>query len=188
MSVFPQVVAANASFAASFGDRSRLAPAPRRKFAVLTCMDARLDPARIVGLDEGDAHVIRNAGGRATGDAVRSLVISAKMLGTREWFVIHHTNCGMQTFTNDTLADLLAQSLEPAGVAPCATKGGSQAGRLVDFLPFTDLERSVTEDVAAIRAHPLVSAIIPIYGLVYDVHTGLLREVPEAMAVGAAVE
>ena len=87
---------------------------PARRFAILTCMDARLDPAKYAGLAEGDAHVIRNAGGRASDDAIRSLVISYKLLGTREWFVVHHTNCGMETFTDEVMRGLLARSLKTA--------------------------------------------------------------------------
>ncbi|WP_199916506.1 MULTISPECIES: beta-class carbonic anhydrase [Miniimonas] len=97
MSVLPEVLAANAAYAADFGERGSLALPPARRFAILTCMDARLDPARYAGLAEGDAHVIRNAGGRASDDAIRSLVISYKLLGTQEWFVVHHTDCGMET-------------------------------------------------------------------------------------------
>lgn len=97
--ILDEVVAANRAYAVTFGDKGRLAMSPARRFAILTCMDARLDPAKFAGLAEGDAHVIRNAGGRASDDAIRSLVISYKLLGTREWFVIHHSNCGMETFT-----------------------------------------------------------------------------------------
>src|ERR1700758_441797 len=99
-----EVLAANVAYAASFGDTGKLAMPPARHFAILTCMDARLDPAKFAGLSEGDAHVIRNAGGRASDDAIRSLVISHKLLGTGEWFVIHHTNCGMEFFTNEVCA------------------------------------------------------------------------------------
>ena len=98
MSVLNEVIAANEEYAASFGAKGELALPPARRFAILTCMDARLDPAKYAGLSEGDAHVIRNAGGRASDDAIRSLVISYKLLGTQEWFVIHHTNCGMEFF------------------------------------------------------------------------------------------
>src|SRR5499433_2601604 len=112
--VLQEVLAANEAYAASFGDKGKLAMPPARRFAILTCMDARLDPAKYAGLAEGDAHVIRNAGGRATDDAIRSLVISTKLLGTREWFVIHHTNCGMETFTDQVMGDLLAKSLDTA--------------------------------------------------------------------------
>src|SRR6266567_8177733 len=108
--------AANVKYAENSGDKSNLPLPPSRHFAILTCMDARLDPAKYAGLAEGDAHVIRNAGGRATDDAIRSLVISHKLLGTREWFVIHHTNCGMELFTDDVIGDLLADSLETAAL------------------------------------------------------------------------
>ena len=106
--VLEEILAANAAYVSGF-DKGDLPMPPGRHFAILTCMDARLDPAKYAGLAEGDAHVIRNAGGRASDDAIRSLVISYKLLGTREWFVIHHTNCGMETFTDDIMRDLLAQ-------------------------------------------------------------------------------
>ena len=104
--------------APAFGDKGKLALPPARRFAILTCMDARMDPAKFAGLAEGDAHVIRNAGGRASDDAVRSLVISYKLLGTREFFVIHHTNCGMEFFTNEVIRGLLDNSLETADLTP----------------------------------------------------------------------
>src|SRR4029078_12854423 len=111
-------LSANAAYAKSFGSKSDLALPPARRFAILTCMDARLDPAKYAGLSEGDAHVIRNAGGRASDDAIRSLVISYKLLGTREWFVIHHTNCGMEFFTDQKMRELLSSSLETAQLGP----------------------------------------------------------------------
>src|SRR6201993_3699963 len=114
MSVLQEVLKANASYASSFGEKGSLTIPPARHFAILTCMDARLDPAKYAGLSEGDAHVIRNAGGRASDDAIRSLVISHKLLGTNEWFIIHHTDCGMQLFTNEIIGDLLADDLETA--------------------------------------------------------------------------
>jgi len=110
-----EVIAANQGYAGHF-DKGDLPMPPGRHFAILTCMDARLDPAKYAGLSEGDAHVIRNAGGRASDDAIRSLVISYKLLGTREWFVIHHTDCGMETFTNEIMSDLLSSSLKTASV------------------------------------------------------------------------
>src|SRR5262245_40546279 len=112
--ILKEVLAANAAYAANFGDKKTLGLPPARHFAILTCMDARLDPAKYAGLSEGDAHVIRNAGGRASNDAIRSLVISYKLLGTREWFVIHHTDCGMKLFTDDIMRNLLASSLKTA--------------------------------------------------------------------------
>src|SRR5262245_41815949 len=109
-----EVLEANGKYAAQFGTKGGLALPPARAFAILTCMDARLDPAKYAGLSEGDAHVIRNAGGRASDDAIRSLVISHKLLGTREWFVIHHTNCGMELFSDDVIGELLEDNLETA--------------------------------------------------------------------------
>src|ERR1700732_3041129 len=111
MPVLQEVLSSNEQYAASFGAKSELALPPARRFAILTCMDARLDPAKYAGLNEGDAHVIRHAGGRASDHAIRSLVISHKLLGTREWFVIHHTDCGMESFTDAVMRGLLEQSL-----------------------------------------------------------------------------
>jgi carbonic anhydrase len=188
--VLNEVLLANAKYAASFGDKAKLALPPARRFAILTCMDARLDPARYAGLAEGDAHVIRNAGGRASDDAIRSLVISYKLLGTKEWFVIHHTDCGMQLFSDDIIRGLLGQSLKTASIdADGAWKdagggGGSAEGNYIDWLTFKDNPLSVTQDVRRIRRHPLVPPEIPIHGYIYDVKTGKLVEVPEAAKAG----
>jgi len=191
MSVLPEVLSANEAYAASFGAKSDLAMPPARGFAILTCMDARLDPAKYAGLAEGDAHVVRNAGGRASDDAIRSLVISYKLLGTKEWFVIHHTNCGMEFFTDDVIRGLLANSLETAalgdqGFYDVGAGPGSREGDYIDWLTISDQTQSVTEDVRRIRAHPLVPSGIPVYGYVYDVKTGRLVEVPEATRAGAS--
>jgi carbonic anhydrase len=191
MSVLQEVIAANSDYVSAFGDKGELALPPARRFAILTCMDARLDPAKYAGLSEGDAHVIRNAGGRASDDAIRSLVISYKLLGTQEWFVIHHTNCGMEFFTDEKMGDLLASSLETAalgedGFYDVGAGPGSEAGRSIKWLTIADQTGSVVEDVSRIRNHPLVPAGIPIYGYVYDVATGQLVEVPQATAAGAA--
>src|SRR5579885_2432609 len=139
MSVLQEVLRANEAYAASFGAKSQLALPPARGFAILTCMDARLDPAKYAGLSEGDAHVIRNAGGRASDDAIRSLVISYKLLGTKEWFVIHHTDCGMEFFTDQIIRDLLASSLETAvldadGFHDVGTGPGSAEANYIDWL------------------------------------------------------
>jgi carbonic anhydrase len=189
--VHEEVLQANQAYAASFGDKHELALPPARGFAILTCMDARLDPAKYAGLSEGDAHVIRNAGGRASDDAIRSLVISYKLLGTAEWFVIHHTDCGMEFFDNDTIRDLLASSLETArlgadGFTDVGEGPGSDAARDIDFLTISDQSGAVTEDVERIRNHPLVPSRIPIHGYLYDVKSGQLLEVPEATKAGAA--
>ena len=191
MSVLNEVLAANADYASGFGDKAKLALPPARRFAILTCMDARLDPAKYAGLAEGDAHVVRNAGGRASDDAIRSLVISYKLLGTAEWFVIHHTDCGMEFFTNDVMSGLLASSLETAqlgadGFTDIGKGPGSTEGRYINWLTIADAEGSVVEDVLRIRNHPLVPANIPIYGYIYDVRSGRLVEVPAATTAGAA--
>ena len=192
MSVLEEVLAANDSYVASFGAKSDLSLPPARRFAILTCMDARLDPAKYAGLSEGDAHVIRNAGGRASDDAIRSLVISYKLLGTAEWFVIHHTNCGMEFFTDEVIRGLLASSLDtaelgPDGFSDVGAGPGSTEGDYIDWLTIRDSAQSVVEDVTRIRAHPLVPGRIPIYGFLYDVATGQLIEVPEATVAGKAV-
>jgi len=189
--VVNEVLAANEAYATDFGEKAQLPMPPGRRFAILTCMDARLDPAKYAGLSEGDAHVIRNAGGRASDDAIRSLVISHKLLGTREWFVIHHTNCGMETFTDEIMRGLLASSLETATVDEKGWhdtgKGpGSTEGDYIDWLTIADNARSVVADVARIRNHPLVPANVPIYGYIYDVRSGRLNEVAEATAAGKA--
>ena len=189
MSVLSEVLAANEAYAADFGDKGQLALPPARQFAILTCMDARLDPAKYAGLSEGDAHVIRNAGGRASDDAIRSLVISYKLLGTKEWFVIHHTNCGMEFFTDDVMRGLLANSLETAalgddGFFDVGTGPGSDEGEYIDWLTIRDQAASVTADVARIRSHPLVPAGIAIYGYIYDVTSGRLIEVESATTAG----
>jgi carbonic anhydrase len=185
-----EVLAANRRFAESRGRVEALSMPPARRFAILTCMDARLDPAKFAGLSEGDAHVIRNAGGRASDDAIRSLVISYKLLGTEEWFVIHHTNCGMQFFTNDVMRNLLSQSLATATLAEgkwedVGSGPGSRAGTYIEWLTFTDQTQAMVDDVTRIRQHPLVPSRIPIYGYIYDVATGALMEVPEATDAGA---
>jgi len=189
--VHDEVLSANAAYAADFGTKGDLALPPARRLAILTCMDARLDPAKFAGLSEGDAHVIRNAGGRASDDAIRSLVISYKLLGTREWFVIHHTECGMELFTGDTIRGLLSNSLETAvldaeGWKDAGTGPGSTAGNYISWLTFKDLAGSVVDDVEHIRSHPLVPKTIPIYGYIYDVKSGRLIEVPEATKAGQA--
>jgi carbonic anhydrase len=187
MAIRDDVLAANADYASSFGALGELALPPARGFAILTCMDARLDPAKYAGLAEGDAHVIRNAGGRASDDAIRSLVISYKLLGTKEWFVIHHTNCGMEFFTDEVIRGLLANSLETAelgadGFRDVGTGPGSAEANYIDWLTISNNEQSVVEDVQRIRSHPLVPDTIPIYGYIYDVATGRLIEVPGATA------
>ena len=186
-----EVVSANTKYAEGFNEKSNLPMPPGRKFAILTCMDARLDPAKYAGLSEGDAHVVRNAGGRASDDAIRSLVISHKLLGTNEWFVIHHTDCGMETFTNEIISGLLSDNLESAtvdenGWRNLKSGGGSPEGKYINWLTISKQETSVIEDVKRIRNHPLVSRSVSIYGYIFDVKNGKIIEVKEASEYGKA--
>ncbi len=187
--IVDEVIAANQKYVQEFGEKGNLALPPARQFAILTCMDARLDPAKYAGLAEGDAHVIRNAGGRATDDAIRSLVISHKLLGTHEWFVIHHTNCGMELFSDEAMADLLDDDLATASFDGKAWSnphhhGGHSAGHVIKWHTIKDQESSVVQDVRRIREHPLVPSKVPVYGYIYDVRTGRLNEVKAATTAG----
>ncbi len=187
--ILKEVLSANARYATNFSAKIDLATPPARQFAILTCMDARLDPAKYAGLSEGDAHVIRNAGGRASDDAIRSLVISHKLLGTKEWFVIHHTDCGMETFTSEIMGDLLASSLKTADVDSSGWHDsgegrGAVDGKFINWLTIEDPAQSVIDDIVRIRSSPMVSAEIPIYGYIYDCKTGKLKEVPGAAEAG----
>lgn len=160
MSVAQEFQKANEAYASSF-NKGDLPMPPARHVAVLTCMDARLLPARFLGLEIGDAHVIRNAGGRASDDAIRSLAISQQLLGTNEVVVIHHTDCGMLTFGNEDLRKKLKQQLDADA-------------EHIDFLPFKDLEQSVRDDVATIKNSPLILKNIEVSGFIYDVKSGKL--------------
>ncbi len=189
--ILNEVLAANRDYVNDFGDKGDLPMPPGRHFAILTCMDARLDPAKYAGLSEGDAHVIRNAGGRASDDAIRSLVISYKLLGTREWFVIHHSDCGMETFTDDVMRNLLASSLKTASIDASGWHDsgeglGSAEGKYIDWLTIKNQEESVLEDVIRIKSHPLVPSDIPVYGYIYDCKSGRLIEVSAATEAGKA--
>jgi carbonic anhydrase len=163
MSELSDIRAANEAYASTFA-HAGLAPHPARKLAVVTCMDARLDPAKFLGLSEGDAHVIRNAGGLVTDDALRSLIISYWGLGTREVVVIAHENCGMQTFTNEDIHARLEQET-----------GHDATG--IDFLPFAGLDDAVRGSIRRIRECPFLPDDYRATGFVYDVQTGALREV-----------
>ncbi len=187
--ILTEVLAANRDYVNDFGDKGELALPPARHFAILTCMDARLDPAKYAGLSEGDAHVIRNAGGRASDDAIRSLVISYKLLGTREWFVIHHTNCGMELFTDEIMRRLLNSSLKTSSIDANGWHDGGEGpgsaeGNYIDWLTIKDQQESVLEDVIRIKNHPLVPSDIPVYGYIYDCASGRLIEVPAATEAG----
>ena len=163
MAVRDEVLEANRSYAESF-DKSELDAPPGRRLAVVTCMDARLDPAKFLGLDEGDAHVIRNAGGVVSDDALRSLIISHWLLGTQEALVIAHTGCGMLTLTNE---DIHAKLVDEAGADATG----------IDFLPFPDLDESVRASVKRVRSSDLLPESFTATGYVYDCSTGALREV-----------
>jgi carbonic anhydrase len=171
MSVIDELLQANQTYARTF-DRGDLPLPPSRRLTVLTCMDARILPSRALGLEEGDAHVVRNAGGRAR-DALRSLIISQRLLGTRELAIIHHTDCGMLTFTNRDLREKVREDL------------GQDTGEF-DFLPFQDLDESVRQDIEFLQATQLLDPDTLIRGFVYDVKTGKLREVK--VEAGAAAE
>ena len=158
-SALPQLLEANARYAATFDLQALDAP-PRKRLAVVACMDARFDPARALGLEEGDAHVIRNAGGILSRDALRSLVISHWQLGTREALVVGHTDCGMVSFTNEQLRARVGEAAEA-----------------VDFLPFSDVRARVAESVAEAVSSPLLPDGFMVHGFVYDVRTGLLEPV-----------
>lgn len=163
MTVVQEFLKANETYASNF-HKGDLPMPPARKVAILTCMDARLDPARILGLEEGDAHVIRNAGGRASEDALRSLIISEQLLGTGTVVVIHHTDCGMLTFSNEDLRNKLQEQFHTSADN-------------IDFLPFQDLEQSVRDDIAALKNSPFIPDTISISGFIYDVHSGKLQPV-----------
>ena len=160
--------AANSKYANEFGDKSELPAAPKKNLAILTCMDCRLEPFKFLGLDLGDAHIIRNAGGRASDDAIRSLIISATHLGTKEWLVIHHSECGLETFTQADMGKLIKEKMN------------SSEGEYINWLSISDRIESVKDDVYHIRNHPLVSNDIKILGYLYNTKTGELTEVISA--------
>lgn len=161
------VLSGNKAYAASFTEGALPMP-PARKLAVVACMDARLDPLPFLGLHLGDTHVIRNAGGRVTEDAIRSLAISERLLGTNAIIVVHHTDCGMLTFSNDDIRQKVRADLGQAAY---------DAAIRLDFLPFGDVAKSVRDDVATVKASPLIPDSVPVYGFIYDVRTGQLSPV-----------
>ena len=163
MSELTKLLEANRAFAAGFDKGDKQLP-PARPVAVLTCIDARLHPEEFLGLEIGDAHVLRNAGGRATDDALRSLIISSWLLGTREFVVIHHNDCGMTHFTDDVLQGLIKENT------------GEDVSHL-EFLSFTDVDQSVRDDVGRIRSLTTLPGGVAVSGFVYDVTDGTLREV-----------
>lgn len=162
MSVTDSLVHNNETYAQSFKKGSLPMP-PSKHVAVLACMDARLDVHKILGLDEGDAHVIRNAGGVATDDAIRSIVISQRLLGTNEIILIHHTDCGMLTFKDD---DVKSQIHAEVGIRPAFA-----------LEAFDDVEADVRQSIARIEASPFIPNKKNVRGFVYDVKTGRLKEI-----------
>src|SRR5690349_16940012 len=172
MSELQRMLQANETFAEGFTAGDTPTP-PARRVAIITCMDARIHPETALGLEIGDAHVIRNAGGRASDDAIRSLIISSRLLGTKEFAVIHHTECGMLTFSND---DIRAKLREETG----------EDASHIDFLPFADLEQSVRDDVERILGTPFLDPSISVSGHIYDVHTGAVTQVVAPTAAATA--
>ena len=164
MSVIDEILAANNSYAQNF-TLGHLPMPPARKLAVVACMDARLSVEQMLGLRTGDAHVIRNAGGIITEDALRSLLISHYLLGTQEFLIINHTDCGMLTFKDEELQARLEGATGTAAVAP------------VHFFAFSDLEQNVRRQIQKIRSHPWTPMSMPVRGFIYDVKTGRLKEV-----------
>jgi carbonic anhydrase len=167
MSTIDEAVQANEAYARDF-DSGNLQMPPSRKLAVLACMDARLIPDQILGFKIGEAHVIRNAGGIATEDALRSFIISHHLLGTQEFVIINHTDCGMLTFKDEELLSSLEQKTGTATIAP------------VHFHSFTDLEDNLRQQIKRVKAHPWIPKDIPVRGFIYDVRTGKLNEVASA--------
>ena len=165
MSLIDELLLNNARYADNF-DKGELPAPPARKLAVVACMDARLDPHRILGLEEGDAHVIRNAGGVVSDDVIRSLVISQRLLGTREIVLIHHTDCGMLTFRDDDVKDTIEAD---TGLRPAFA-----------LEAFRDLEGNVRQSMARIRVNPFIPHKDQLRGFVYDCATGQLDEVTDA--------
>ena len=172
MSVTDEVLKANEEYARNF-TLGHLPLPPARKLAVVACMDARLIVSQILGLKAGDAHIIRNAGGIVTEDALRSLIISHHLLGTQEVIIINHTDCGMLTFKDEDLRARLQQQTGTAVVSPAS------------FQAFTHLERNVQEQIQKLKSHPWVPKQISVRGFVYDVKTGKLKEVREAHAASS---
>src|SRR3954469_17274245 len=163
MSTTDELVKNNEAYAADFGDKAELPLPPAKKLAVVACMDARLNPYGILGLHEGDAHIIRNAGGVVTDDEIRSLAISQRLLGTEEIILIHHTDCGMLTFTDD---DFKRQIQQETGVKP---EWAAES--------FADLDEDVRQSIARIKASPFIPRKDSVRGFVFEVESGKLREV-----------
>lgn len=169
-------------------DKGDLASKPSKSIAILTCMDTRINPLELCGLNIGEAHIIRNAGGRVTDDAIRSLVISYKLLGTKDWFIIQHTDCGLSKITDKEIANLLENDLETATFENGNWKNnknkdsesGSAQGHKMKWYTFSNLKESISEDLEKIKNHPLIPKNINIYGFIYDVKTAKLLPIEPA--------
>ena len=183
------IIEANDKYSKEF-DKGDLSAQPKKNIAILTCMDARFDPAKALGFEEGDAHVIRNAGGRVTDDAIRSLVVSHKLLGTIEWILIQHTDCGMQKISDETIAKLLEDDLETASFDGKSwsnnnnarsenSKPGSKEGHKINWYTFSSLKQSMTEDLKIIKNHSLIPSNIKIHGFIYEVSSGKLIKIED---------
>ena len=180
------ILNANNQYSKEF-NKGDLPAQPKKNIAILTCMDARFDPAKALGLEEGDAHVIRNAGGRVTDDAIRSLVISHKLLATNEWILIQHTDCGMQKISDETIAKLLEDDLETASFDGQSwsnnntksenSKPGSKEGHNINWYTFSSLKQSMTEDLKIIKNHSLIPSNIKVHGFIYEVSSGKLIKI-----------
>lgn len=160
-----RVLSDNAIYAKEFGDKGKLGIIPARKIAILTCMDARIEPMKLAGFKTGDAHIIRNAGGRASDDAIRSLIVSNRLVGTNDWLVIHHTGCGIENMTQEKMTAL------------ANGPSNSSEGDYINWLTFGDRTGSVRDDVKRLREHPLTPPDVTVTGFIYDIETGLLTEV-----------
>ena len=166
-------------------DKGDLASKPSKSIAILTCMDTRINPLKLCGLNIGDAHIIRNAGGRVTDDAIRSLIISYKLLGTKDWFIIQHTDCGLSKINDKEIAYLLEIDLETSTLENgnwksnknSKSEAGSNYGHKIKWYTFLNLKESILEDLEKIKNHPLIPKNINIYGFIYDVKTGRLEPV-----------
>tara|TARA_B110000240_G_scaffold72083_1_gene81991 strand:+ start:291 stop:866 length:576 start_codon:yes stop_codon:yes gene_type:complete len=176
------IIESNKDYSESF-NQGNLSAKPSKSIAILTCMDTRINIEKVCGLESGEAHIIRNAGGKVTDDTIRSFVVSYKLLGTKDWFVIQHTDCGLSKITDEKMASLLESDLETASFENGNwnsnkndnSESGSSFGHQVEWNTFLDLKKSILEDIEKIKNHPLTPSYINIYGLIYDVKTGELE-------------
>jgi carbonic anhydrase len=176
------IIESNEDYSESF-NQGNLSAKPSKSIAILTCMDTRINIEKVCGLESGEAHIIRNAGGKVTDDTMRSFVVSYKLLGTKDWFVIQHTDCGLSKITDEKMASLLESNLETASFENGDwnsnkndnSESGSSFGHQVEWNTFLDLKKSILEDIEKIKNHPLTPSYINIYGLIYDVKTGELE-------------